>query len=132
MLVRSRYIAAIGALAAMPLSSCFVRHRNIPPPGKVQNRPLLTATKGDLIDRIHRATDPISSFNLRVDLAPSVGALYGGELTDYATVRSYILFRRPDNIRVMGLDPVVHTTTIFDMVSTGPAFRVHIPSKNLF
>ena len=120
------------ALAALVSSSCFVRHRIVPAPGKVQNRPLLTATKDDLIARIHRVYDPIQSFNLRADMAPSVGTLYGGELTDYATIRAYILFRRPDHIRVMGLDPVVHSTRIFDMVSMGSVFHVYIPSKNAF
>lgn len=114
------------------LSSCLVQHRRVAPPGNVLNRPLLVATKDELIERVHRAFDPIRSFNMRADMAPSVGKLYGGEFTDYATVRTYVLFLRPDNIRVLGLDPVVHSATIFDMVSTGPDFRVHIPSKNRF
>jgi hypothetical protein len=114
------------------LTSCFVQHRTVAPPGKVTNRPLLTASKDDLIERIHQAADPIRSFNMRADMSASVGKLYGGELTDYATVRTTVLFRRPDNIRVIGLDPVVHSSLIFDMVSTGRDFRVSVPSKNTF
>ncbi|HWZ33705.1 MAG TPA: hypothetical protein VNX18_20330 [Bryobacteraceae bacterium] len=119
-------------LAALGLPACFVHHRVIPPPGKVQNRPLLTATKDELIARIHRIADPIQSFNLRADMAPSVGSLYGGELTDYATIRAYLLFRKPDDIRVIGLDPIVHAKTIFDMLSSGNNFRVYIPSRDAF
>ena len=64
-------------------------------------------------------------------MAPSVGGVFGGKVTDYPTIQGFILFRRPDEIRVIGLDPVVHST-ILDMVSTGNDFRVSIPSKSLF
>jgi len=119
-------------ITCLILTSCFVQHRVVKQPGATPNRPTLTATKEQLIERIHAASDPIQSFNMRADMAPSVGSLNGGELTDYATVRAFVLFRRPEDIRVVGLDPVVHSTTIFDMVSTGNEFRVSIPSKNRF
>ncbi|MBZ5604003.1 MAG: hypothetical protein LAO79_17015 [Acidobacteriia bacterium] len=126
-------IGVLAALAsALAMQACFVRHRMVAPPGKPPNRELLTATREDLIARLHAASDPIHSFGLRADLSPSVGALYGGELTDYATIRASIVFRRPADIRVVGLDPVVHSKTIFDMVSMGNSFKVYIPTKNAF
>jgi len=64
-------------------------------------------------------------------MSSSVGSLYGGQVTDYPNITGYILFMRPDDIRVIGLDPVIHGTA-FDMVSTGNTFRVSIPSKNQF
>lgn len=109
-----------------------MQRRVVGSPAQVHNRPLLTATKEELIARIHSTFDPIESLSMRVDMAPSVGSLLGGEVTDYATVRGEILFRRPDLIRVIGLDPVIHSTTIFDMASTGNEFRVSIPSKDRF
>ncbi len=119
--------------AAILSSACLVRHRTVAGPAASKNRTLLTASKQELIERIHRVADPIRSFNLRADMSPSVGSIYGGgELTDYATVRAYILFQRPDNIRVLGLDPLVHSKTIFDMVSAGNTFRVSIPVRNAF
>jgi hypothetical protein len=117
----------------MACSGCFVRKRVLTPPqGTPANRPILTATKEDLLERIRAAFDPIQNFNMRADMSPSVGSVYTGALTDYATIRAYVLFRRPDDIRVIGLDPVVHSTTIFDMVSMGNEYRVSIPSKNDF
>lgn len=113
-------------------SSCFVRKRVVPGPAARTHRPLLSATKEELIQRVHGVYDPIHAFTLRADMSPSVGSPYGGELTDYATIRGLILFSRPDNIRIVGLDPVVHTATIFDMASVGREFRVSIPSKNRF
>jgi len=125
---------AVILCAALTAPACFVRKRTIAsPPGQTAaNRILLSATKDQLIARIHDAFDPIQDFTMRADMSPSVGSVYTGSLTDYATIRAYVLFLRPDNIRVIGLDPVVHSTTIFDMVSTGPDFRVLIPSKSAF
>jgi outer membrane lipoprotein-sorting protein len=123
---------AMLCLAILPLCGCFVQRRVVPPPAHVQNRPLLTATKEELIERVRKTFDPIQSFSMRADMAPSVGSILGGEITDYATIRGDLLFRRPDQIRVIGLDPVIHSTTVFDMASTGADFRVSIPSKSRF
>lgn len=130
---RSRKVclAALLFLSVIALPSCLVRHRVVAPPGKHENRPLLTATKEQLIQEIQATFDPIQSFAAKVDMAPSVGSLYGGQVTDYATITAFILFQRPDSIRVIGQDPVIHST-LFDMVSVGNDFRVSIPPKNLF
>jgi hypothetical protein len=114
-------------------AGCFVRKRVLTPPqGAPANRPILTATKDELLQRIHSTFDPILNFSMRADMSPSVGSVYTGALTDYATIRAYVLFGRPSEMRVIGLDPVVHSSTIFDMVSSGNDYRVSIPSRNEF
>jgi outer membrane lipoprotein-sorting protein len=127
-----RKLALLVCFVTVFSSSCLVRRRTVPPPGKVkENRPLLVATEAELIRRIHAASDAIQSFTLKADMSPSVGQLYGGQVTDYATITGFVLFRRPDDIRVIGQDPVIHST-LFDMVSTGNDFRVSLPTKNQF
>lgn len=116
-------------LATTP--ACFVRRRTVSAPAPRENRPLLTATKEELLQRLHRTSDSLQSFLMRVELSPSVLDPTRGVATDYATVGAYILFQRPDNIRILGQDPVV-SSTIFDMVSGNNKFRVSIPSKKLF
>ena len=118
-------------LAIMPLCGCFVRKRVVTPSGSRPGTPLLTATKNELIERVHRIADPLESFTMRMDMSPSVGSLYVGEVKDYATLGGYIVFRKPDAIRILGQDPVI-SSTVFDMVSSGQTFRIHIPSKNQF
>lgn len=115
----------------MALSGCFVRKRPVYVPATHPNHPPLTATKEQLIHRIHDASDPIESFLVRVDMSPSTGGLSKGVVTDYATLPGYIVYQRPDNLRVIGHDPVMNST-IFDMVSTGRKFRLYIPSKQRF
>ncbi len=117
--------------ATLLLSACLVRTRVVGPPGKVANRPLLTAHKEELIDRIHQMSDRIQSFTMKTDMAASVGSLYSGAVKDYATIAGVLLYRRPDSIRIIGQDPVVHST-LFDMASIGNEFRLSIPSKSRF
>ncbi len=112
-------------------SGCLVRRRVVAPPGRRVPRPLLSATKEELTQKIHQISDPIQSFTMKADMSPSVGGLYGGQVTDYPTISGFVLFLKPDDIRVVGLDLVIHSTA-FDMVSTGNEFRVSIPSKNQF
>ena len=119
----------LAAVAFEP--ACLVRKRIVKPPGAKENRPVLKATKEELIERIRNISDPIESFNLKVDMAPSVGNLYGGQVTDYTSIIGYILYRKPDQIRVIGLEPAIHGTA-FDMVSRGNDFRVSIPLKSQF
>jgi len=127
-----RQLAILVCLAALFSSACLVRRRVVAPPGKSkENRPLRIATKHDLIQLIHNAWDPIQSFTMKADMSPSVGQLYGGQVTDYATITGFVIFRRPDDIRIIGQDPVIHST-LFDMVSTGNTFRVSLPTKNQF
>ncbi len=66
-----------------------------------------------------------------MDMTPSLGSVYKGEITEFAGVRGFVLFRQPDEMRIIGLDPVIHTRA-FDMVSMGPEFKVYLPSKNRF
>ena len=131
-LSRPNKLIFIVCLAVLVSCSCFVRRRTVVPAGaKRESRPLLTATKEELIERVRSFSDAIRYFTMTADISPSVGSLYNGEVTDYATIRCYILFQKPDDIRIIGLDPIIRTRA-FDMVSTGGEFRVYIPSRNRF
>jgi hypothetical protein len=126
-----RPLFAILAVLALASSSCFVRKRVVTLPGHNPGTPLLTATKSQLIEQIHRLSDPLQSFTMRANISPSAGSLYEGEIKDYATLGGYVLFQKPDSIRIVGLDPMV-SSTVFDMASVGNTFRLHIPSQNRF
>jgi hypothetical protein len=124
-------LASLLVVALVLSSACLVRRRTVGQPGKRVNQPLLKATKEELINRVHAVADPLHSFQMKVDMAPSVGSLYGGQVTDYPTIAGIVIFRRATDIRVIGLDPVVHGTA-FDMLSMGNEFKVSIPAKSQF
>ncbi len=130
MRVRREFFPII-LLFFMLSTGCLVRRRVVAPQGQRVPKPLLSATKEELIARIRQVSEPVQSFTLKTDMSPSIGSLYGGQVTDYPTITGYILYSRPDQIRVIGLDPVIHSTA-FDMVSVGNEFRVSIPAKSQF
>jgi hypothetical protein len=94
-------------------------------------RPPMKATKEELTARIDDLNKKIQSFQATLDMTPSTGSVYKGEITEYRDIRGYILFRRPESVRVIGQYPVVRTTA-FDMTSDGREFHIWFPSKSLF
>jgi outer membrane lipoprotein-sorting protein len=91
----------------------------------------MTATKTDLIRSIADFYSSIQSFSTTVNMTPSVGSVYKGKITDYTDVAGYIDFRKPADIRVVGLAPVIRSTA-FHMVSDGKQFKVYLPINNKF
>jgi len=127
-----RVAAGIALLCPMLIqTSCLARRRVITRNKSTPTQSLLTADKEWLLTRLETQYGLIQTLNATVDMVPAVGSVNKGKITEYKDVRAYILFRKPALIRIIGLYPVVRNTA-FDMVSTGPEFRVFIPSKNRF
>ena len=122
---------AIFFLAALANIGCASRVRPIVRGTHPSSQKLLVATKADLIRRVREAYESVQSFSATVDLTASVGSVYKNEFKDYTDVTSYIDFRKPGNIRVVGLLPVVRTTA-FHMVSNGDEFKVLLATKGRF
>ena len=64
-------------------------------------------------------------------MVPALGSAEKNKITEYKDVRAYILFRKPEEIRLIGLYPVVRNKA-FDMVSKTADFRLYIPAQNRF
>jgi len=118
-------------LAATGLSSCLVHKRTFTRAGATPAQKLLVADQSSLLDAIRRQYNAIRDFNASVDMVPALGSAEKNQITEYKDIRAYILFRKPDQIRLIGLVPILRNTA-FDMVSAGPDFKLYIPSKNLF
>ncbi len=89
------------------------------------------ANRDELTRRVNDLDKQIQSFVATVDITPSTGSVYKGQITEYKDVRGFILFRRPEDMRIIAQYPVVRSTA-FDMVSDGKIFKTYLPSKNLF
>jgi outer membrane lipoprotein-sorting protein len=99
--------------------------------GRSTNQALLTTNKQTLETRIAQQYERMQSLNATVDMVPALGTVEKSKITEYKDVRAYILFRKPAQIRLIGLYPVVRNKA-FDMVSEGPSFRLYIPARNRF
>ena len=112
-------------------TSCLVRRRIVTRKGGQPTQVLLNTTKENLIQQIATQYAAVATLSGTVDMVPAIGTANKGKITEYKDVRAYILFRKPSDIRIIGLYPVVRNKA-FDMVSNGSAFRIYIPSKNRF
>jgi len=115
------------------LTSCLARRRAITRrgAGAAKNPALLVANRETLVNEVARQYQAVHDFSATVDMVPALGTAEKSKITEYKDVRAYILFRKPAEIRLIGLYPVVRNTA-FDMVSTGPTFRLYVPSRNRF
>jgi outer membrane lipoprotein-sorting protein len=125
---------AFALILGLFLSSCLytkrvILRRNKPVGGIAPT--LLVSTRDELNKRLSDYYNSINSFQATVNMAPSVGSVYTGTITDIKDVRAYVLFRKPADIRIIGLLPVVRTRA-FDMVTDGTNFKVFLSTRNLF
>ena len=126
----SRILAAVSLLALLAGDNgCLFRTRTVEI--RTSTAKLQTAGKQELLDRINTAAAKLQTLNATVDIATSVGGEKKGTVTDYQEIRGYILVRKPDMLRMIGLFPIVRNKA-FDMVSDGTQFKLSIPAKNKF
>jgi len=89
---------------------------------------LKSASLDDLNTIISHTWDGVHSFAATVTLAASAGSIYQGRILDYPSLRGYILFSKPDAIRIQADLPFVGALA-FDMVSNGSMFRLNRENK---
>src|SRR5713226_8163405 len=128
-----RRVAAVVALSCsvLVLASCVARRRVITRNKAAPAQSLLTADKHDLLTLIEKQYKAVDTLNATVDMVPALGSVIKGKITEYKDVLGYVLFKKPDEMRLIGLYPVVRNKA-FDMVSRGADFRLFVPSKNEF
>lgn len=125
-----KVLAAVSLLAVLAGDTgCLFRTRTVEM--RTSKAKLETATKQQLVDQINTEASKIRTLNATVNIATSVGGERKGKVTQYEEIRGYILVRKPDTIRMIGLFPIVRNKA-FDMVSQGNQFKLSIPARNKF
>jgi hypothetical protein len=118
-------------LTSLALSSCLARRRGFTRPGGKTTQTLLLADRDTLLRVVAKQYAAVHDFNATVDMVPAQGSAEKNHITEYKDVRAFILFRKTEDIRIIGLLPVVRNKA-FDMVSTGATFKLYLPTKNRF
>jgi outer membrane lipoprotein-sorting protein len=114
---------------AVPLGGCLFRsHR---PSVLMTNAPLKSAALPDLLAEINQNAAKVQTLNATVEISASTGGSKKGKITEYQNISGYILVRKPDMLRMIGLFPIVRNRA-FDMVSNGKNFVLSIPAKTRF
>ena len=105
------------------LSGCFVHTKTVKQakmPGVV-----LTATADELVQDVNKQCQTINSLSATVEFQATEGGPRKGREKTYTSFSGYILLRKPEAVRVIGLLPVLHTRA-FDMASDGTQFKLLI------
>jgi hypothetical protein len=115
------------ALCLPMLTGCLSHTRKLQQP--TMPSVVLSADVQELVSNINKRYNAIQSLNATVEFQASVGGELKGKITDYTSVRGYILLRKPEMLRVLGLLPVLNTRA-FDLASDGSTFKLLIPHEN--
>jgi outer membrane lipoprotein-sorting protein len=124
----SRYLAVLVLVTTLPLGGCLFHTHKVE---QIDLAALRTATKPDLVGYINSEAAKVQSMQATVDIDTSVGGAKKGQVTEYEQIRGFVLARKPEMLRMIGLYPIVRNRA-FDMVSDGHDFKLWIPTKNRF
>ncbi len=123
-----RAATAILALAMVPLSGCIFTTRKLPKP--LVPEVVQIATPEQLVDHMNQRWDALKSIRADVQIRFTQMKTQEGVAKDWTTFPAIILMRKPEDLRVVGFWPVLHTR-MFDMVSNGADFTLYVPSKDV-
>jgi outer membrane lipoprotein-sorting protein len=98
---------------------------------RTSTAPLENSTRQQLVDYINAEAGKVKTLNATVNIATSVGGEKKGKVTEFEEIRGFILMRKPNMLRMIGLFPIVRNKA-FDMVSDGTTFKLSIPARSKF
>ncbi len=82
-----------------------------------------------LVSGVNERYNSYQTLIATVDFSAKIGGARRGKVTDTTSFGGYILLRKPNSLRVLGLVPVLRTHA-FDLASDGTTFKLYIPYKN--
>lgn len=112
---------------ATGLSGCMAHTRVV---RKVrQTNVVQSVSTEDLMKGVNARYESIQTMNLSVEITASTGGGATGQVKDFPAFSGYIFLRKPAELRVLLLVPVLRSKAL-DMVSDGKTFKLLIPSRN--
>ncbi len=128
-LKRSLPVLLGAGLLLSGLAGCVTRTHVVARPTLATN--VKVSSLPALVDKINRDAATVQSLRATVEIGTSVGGQKKGKVTEYQEVPGFLLVKKPGDLRMIGLVPVVRTR-LFDMASDGNQFKLSIPPKNKF
>jgi len=119
---------AAGLISLVPaLTGCLTHTRIVP---RTHLAELVIGTSLDqLLLQINNQYDAINTMKATVEITASTGGSLQGHVTEYPSLSGYIFMRKPEDLRVILLVPVLRNQAM-DMVSDGKSWKLWIPPKN--
>jgi outer membrane lipoprotein-sorting protein len=123
-----RFRALTVCLLGLPfLTGCLYHTRQLQQPKSAG--PALDEGAAQLVMGVNERYNSFQTLSATVEFSAQIGGAKRGKETDTTSFGGYILLRKPDSLRVLGLVPVLRTHA-FDLASDGTTFKLYIPYKN--
>jgi outer membrane lipoprotein-sorting protein len=119
---------AAGLISLVPaLTGCLTHTRIVP---RTHLAEMVIGTSLDqLVKQVNTQYDAIHTFKATVEIAATTGGSLQGHVTEYPRFSGYIFMRKPEDLRVLLLVPVLRNQAM-DMVSDGKSWKLWIPPRN--
>ncbi len=122
-----RLLTFTGVVGLAGLTGCFSSVHRVTQV-QMTTAPLQTATVGELESMLSARDATIKTLNASVLITASTGGGKEGEVKTYTSFRGYIYVRKPRELRVIMVLPVIGSEAM-DMVSDGSRFKMLIPPQ---
>lgn len=119
---------AVGLISLVPaLTGCLTHTRIVP---RTHLAEMVIGTSLDqLVKQVNTQYDAIHTFKASVEIVATTGGSLQGHVTQYPSFSGYIFMRKPEDLRVILLLPVLRNQAM-DMVSDGKTWKLWIPPRN--
>ena len=100
------------------------------PVRKILRAPVVQSTSlSQLVSEMQGRADAIQTATMTVEITAATGGGATGEVKTFPSFSGYIFLRKPAELRVLLLVPVLRSKAM-DMVSDGKTFTLYIPPRN--
>jgi outer membrane lipoprotein-sorting protein len=119
---------AVGLIGLVPaLTGCLTHTRIVP---RTHLAELVIGTSLDqLVKQIDTQYDGLTTMKATVEISATTGGGLQGKVTESPNFSGYIFMRKPEDLRVILLVPVLRNQAM-DMVSDGKTWKLWIPPRN--
>jgi outer membrane lipoprotein-sorting protein len=115
-------------MAMVPVLTGCLSHTRIVP--KTYPAEIVMSTSLDqLIHQVNAQFDAIQTMKATVEISATTGGSLQGHVTESPSFSGYIFLRKPEDLRVILLVPVLRNQAM-DMVSDGKTWKLWIPPRN--
>lgn len=119
---------AAGLISLAPALTGCLTHTRIVPRTHLAEMVIGTSLE-QLVKQINTQYAAIDTFKATVEIAATTGGSLQGHVTEYPSFSGYIFMRKPEDLRVLLLVPVLRNQAM-DMVSDGKSWKLWIPPRN--
>lgn len=119
---------AAGLIGMVPALTGCLKHTRIVPrtfPAEI----VISTSVETLLQEVDTRFNAIQTMKATVEIAAATGGSQQGKVTEFPSFSGYIFLRKPEDLRVILLVPVLRNQAL-DMVSDGKNWKLWIPPRN--